>query len=160
MSTAGFYDVRALKNDDTALTCDDPSSPCAFALGAEVQTLDVYSGDTNDLDGGEYQLSFTAGEVGSEVPTISSCIDYNALAGALEVEVESLTGGSSGDVLVARETITDPGPGYRYWVTFVGAAVFGDVRALEIADTAGCTGFTVGGVATTQHQLSVETQVK
>lgn len=158
MSTAGFYDVRALKNNDIALTCDDSSSPCAFALGAEVQTLDVYSGDTNDLDGGKYKLSFTPGEVGSEVTT-ADCIDYNAEAGALEAKVESLTGISNGDVLVAREAITDPGPGYRYWITFVGAAVFGDVRALEIVDTAGCTGFTVGGVATTQHQLSVETQV-
>ena len=161
MSTAGFYDVRALANDDIALTCDD-ASPCAFALGAEVQTLDVYSGDTNPLDGGEYGLSFTAGEAGSTPAISPSCIEYNAEAGVLEAAIELLTGSSGGDVLVARETITDPGPGYRYWITFVGAAVIGDVQELDYTDTAGgtCAQWEVDGVATTQHQLHVETQVK
>lgn len=161
-ATAGFYDVRAIANDNTALTCDT-TSPCAFALGAEVQTLDVYSADTNPLTGGQYRLGFTTGEVGSESTTASaSCIEFDATAGELETAVGSITGSR---VLVARETITDPGVGYRYWVTFVGAAVIGDVRALEITDTAGvnCDPWTVdngvnAATPTTQHHLSVETQ--
>lgn len=35
------------------------SSNCTFALGAEVQTLDIYSGDTNELASGEYRLRYT-----------------------------------------------------------------------------------------------------
>lgn len=36
------------------------SSNCTFALGAEIQTLDVYSGDTHELASGEYRLQYTA----------------------------------------------------------------------------------------------------
>lgn len=35
------------------------SSNCTFAVGTEVQTLDVYSGDTNELAQGEYRLNYT-----------------------------------------------------------------------------------------------------
>lgn len=35
------------------------SSNCTFAMGTEVQTLDVYSGDTNELAEGEYRLNYT-----------------------------------------------------------------------------------------------------
>lgn len=49
------------------------SSTCTFALGAEVQTLDVYSGDTNELASGEYRLRYTATAVddGIEYTSIS-----------------------------------------------------------------------------------------
>lgn len=154
MSTAGFYDVRAIANDDTVLSCD---TSCAFAVGAEVQTLDVYSGDSNALTGGEYLLSFTSGEPDNEVTETSACIAHDATAGELETAVGSITGSS---VLVARETITDPGLGYRYWITFVGAAVIGDVQALEVTDNT-CAGWRVvdAVTVTTQHHVSVETQV-
>lgn len=162
MSASGFYDVRAIENDNTALTCG--TFPCAFALGAEVQTLDVYSGDTNSLTGGQYRLGFTTGEDGSEsTATSASCIEFDATAGELATEVGTITDSS---VLVARETITDPGIGYRYWVTFVGATVIGDVRALEVSDTSGvnCDAWTVdngvnAATPTTQHHVSVDTQV-
>lgn len=45
----------------TICTATPPSqsSNCTFALGAEVQTLDIYSGDTNELASGEYRLRYT-----------------------------------------------------------------------------------------------------
>ncbi|CAN0347201.1 unnamed protein product [Hapterophycus canaliculatus] len=60
MSTAGIYDIRAIRNNGSSLSCQ--SSNCTFALGAEVQTLDVYSGDTNELSSGEYRLRYTTGK--------------------------------------------------------------------------------------------------
>lgn len=162
MSEAGFYEVRTILSDGTSLSCE--SSPCAFALGAEVQTLDVYSGDTNSLFGGEYRLNFTTGsaEDGNEQTATSDCIGFDD-SSALDAQLTSIT---SSSVLVAREAITDPGPGFRYWVTFVGAAVIGDVQPLEISDTLGrsCEQWTVdsgsgSGTVTTQHHLSVATQV-
>lgn len=156
MSTAGFYDVRAIEGDGVVPSCETVS--CTFAVGAEVQTLDVYSGDTNPLASGQYHLSFTTGsaENGDEATAIfNSCIEYDASAGDLETALNLIT---VSNVLVAREAITDPGPGYRYWVTFVGAAVIGNVRALEITDD--CGSWTVStGATTTQHHLSVKTQV-
>ena len=159
MSTAGFIDARAIANDGTSLTC---STSCTFTVGAEVQTLDVYSGDTNPLSGGEYRLGYTTGSVeegNQATATSADCIDFDAASGVVQTAVESITGSS---VLVTREAITDPGPGYRYWITFAGAAVIGNVQELEVSDSSGapCDPWTVGsGVATTQHQISVATEV-
>ena len=41
------------------------------------------------------------------------CIAFDATFDDLTTAVESITGS---DVLIARERITDPGYGYRYWV--------------------------------------------
>ena len=43
-----------------------------------------------------------------------SCIAFNASYDDLATAVESITNSS---ILVARERITDPGYGYRYWVS-------------------------------------------
>lgn len=170
MSTAGSYDIRAIRNNGSSLRCQ--SDNCTFALGAEVQTLDVYSGDTNELAGGEYRLSYTTGlvEENTNVTSVSDCIPFNATYDDFGTAVESVTGSA---VLVTRERITDPGYGYRYWVTFFGAGVIGDVPSLKVTDfsgdsTANCSAWSVvtgssGGVdvtaATTQQHLSVATQI-
>lgn len=169
MSTAGYYDTRAIRNNGSSLSCK--SNNCTFAVGAEVQTLDVYSGDTNELSSGEYRLSYTTGSVeeGTNSTVTSECVSFNATYDELSTAVESVTGSS---VIVARERIADPGYGYRYWVTFMGAAVIGDVPTLEPTDFSGdngtCLAWSVvtgssGGVdvttATTQQQVSMATQV-
>lgn len=43
-----------------------------------------------------------------------SCIAFNANYDDLATAVESITNSS---IVVARERITDPGYGYRYWVS-------------------------------------------
>lgn len=169
MSTAGYYDARAIRNNGSSLSCQ--SNSCTFAVGAEVQTLDVYSGDTNELASGEYRLSYTTGSVadGTNSTVTSDCVSFNATYDELGTAVESVTGSS---VMVAREEISDPGYGYRYWVTFIGAAVIGDVPDLEATDFSGdngtCSAWSVvtgssSGVndttATTQQHVSVATQV-
>lgn len=169
MSTAGYYDARAIRNNGSSLSCQ--SNNCTFAVGAEVQTLDVYSGDTNELSSGEYRLSYTTGSVedGTNSTLTSDCISFNATYDELSTAVESVAGSS---VIVARERITDPGYGYRYWVTFMGAAVIGDVPALEATDFSGdngtcsawsvVTGYSSGvdvTAVTTQQHVSVATQV-
>lgn len=169
MSIAGYYDTRAIRNNGSSLSCQ--SSNCTFAVGAEVQTLDVYSGDTNELSSGEYRLSYTTGSVadGTDSTVTSDCVSFDATYDELGIAVENVTGSS---VIVAREKITDPGYGYRYWVTFMGAAVIGDVPALEATDFSGdngtCSSWSVvtgssSGVdvtaATTQQHVSVATQV-
>lgn len=130
--------------------------------------LDVYSGDTNPLSGGQYSLGYTTGSVDDgnlETATTVDCIDFDAASGVVQTAVESITGSS---VLVTREDITDPGPGYRYWVTFAGAAVIGDVQELEVffSDSSGgtCDSWTVdngvdAAATTTQQQIAVATEV-
>lgn len=114
-------------------------------------------------------------EDGTNSTTISDCVPFNATYDELASAVGSIVANSTSSVLVARERITDPGYGYRYWVTFVGAAVIGDVNTLEVADFSGegnggtCSNWSVvtgssGGVdvtaETTQHHVSVATQVR
>ncbi|CAM9203436.1 unnamed protein product, partial [Choristocarpus tenellus] len=129
-SVAGLYDIRAIRNNGSTLPCYVTN--CSFPLGVEVQILDVYSGDTNPLVGGEYRLQYLA--EGSNNISTSSCIAYNANFSDVRQAVENIIKSS---VSVSRESISDPGYGYRYWITFIGAGVRGNVSSLTPTDFVG-----------------------
>ncbi|CAM9321423.1 unnamed protein product, partial [Phaeothamnion confervicola] len=158
VGSGGGFAWRALHNNGTAKSC--AVSNCSFALGAEVQILDVYSGDGNVLAAGEYQLLWKPADDNGAASNRSSCISFNVSYDDLATELTALVNAT---VTVSREEITLPGPGNRYWITFLGAGARGDVpQLIPLDDPSGCEAWEVrtslnATVATTRQQVAVAT---
>jgi len=92
---AGSYAARAITQDGAPLPCN--LANCTFALGAEVQVLQVYSGDGNYLSAGAYALAMS-----DEEETTTACINYDATYRTLEDELNALLDDKVGESFLSH----------------------------------------------------------
>ncbi len=101
---------------------------CNFPLGAEVQSVSIY----NEIAGS----GITSGEFVLKLPNgaTSSCISYGD---DIYAELSSLL---DPGVKVAKEAITVPGIGEKYWITFAGERLSGNYDGLiEFEESSSCS---------------------